>query len=811
MSFINDLINVFFPDTTQPTAIILLSDPSLTLGKTATVTIKFSEAIKGFALSDLTVENGVLSNLTSRDSITWNAIFTPTVGVTDKTNSISLQKNSYTDLAGNAGKAASSANYTVDTSAPTAIITLSDNALIVGKTATVTFSFSEAVKGFDLSDLKAENGILSNLVTSDSITWKAIFTPTAGVTDTTNSISLLKNSYTDLAGNAGNAGKVASSANYTVDTSAPTATISLSDDALMAGETATVTFSFSEAVKGFDLSHLKAENGILSNLTTSDSITWKAIFTPTAGVTDNTNSISIQKNSYTDLAGNVGKGVISANYTVKPVIDNFAETPSLSVTSTGNGLHQVKVNINSSLTDTDGSEKLSLFLENIPAGVTVTGAHLVNGHYLIDTPTNVILNLSTNTNSAFTVSVDAIATESFNGATAHKVEQLAVKENNFAYNFERTGQNMWGTGDAANLQMDKFFGINNTIHQSSGLFSGSYETYKLGFESVLSIQSGTINAHLPYDFSFDSIYDLTTGSLAITPHATLNKAYFETLSPQLKYDLNLIAEVDAHIHAGASLGWLGNVDIFTKDYKVNGDKNLVHFDNSNLITKIPLPLDFGSLTIAAPMLNTTGLIDSPIDTSVTSSGTSNDFLNLNIDVDKIMTYLIGLPLKFDFSDTSGEYIKYSMGINLLDAGITGALKFIQQFQMDVKNLSGTLNFENHTINNLNFDQTTTILDASTLDVNHDNVIDYNALITPHADMSNNTDLGASLGYNITALSAHASATAYVDLGWLGSVSASVNESIGPLVQLTGTSNTSVDLFNNSFDMGFAAHGFALSA
>ncbi|MCC9039068.1 Ig-like domain-containing protein, partial [Neisseria gonorrhoeae] len=105
----------------------------------------------------LTAANGTLSNLTTSDNITWTATFTPTANIEDTSNSVSLA-SSYTDTAGNSGTAATSANYSVETKAPTATLTLSDSALIAGETATVSIVFSEAVSGFALADLTAENG-----------------------------------------------------------------------------------------------------------------------------------------------------------------------------------------------------------------------------------------------------------------------------------------------------------------------------------------------------------------------------------------------------------------------------------------------------------------------------------------------------------------------------------------------------------------------------------------------------------------------------------------------------------------------------
>ncbi|WP_414929484.1 Ig-like domain-containing protein, partial [Pseudomonas sp. IT-P74] len=94
-------------------------------------------------------------------------------------------------------------NYAVDTMRPTATIVVADTALAVGETSVVTITFSEAVTGFTTADLTVSNGTLSNLSTSDNITYTATFTPTVGITDTTNLITLDNSGVIDGAGNAG--------------------------------------------------------------------------------------------------------------------------------------------------------------------------------------------------------------------------------------------------------------------------------------------------------------------------------------------------------------------------------------------------------------------------------------------------------------------------------------------------------------------------------------------------------------------------------------------------------------------------------
>src|SRR5258705_3985550 len=77
---------------------------------------------------------------------------------------------------------------------------------------------------------------------SGGVTWTATFTPTANITDTTNAITLNNTVLVDAAGNTGSG--TTTSNNYAIDTQRPTATTVVADNALQAGETTLVTFTF---------------------------------------------------------------------------------------------------------------------------------------------------------------------------------------------------------------------------------------------------------------------------------------------------------------------------------------------------------------------------------------------------------------------------------------------------------------------------------------------------------------------------------------------------------------------------------------
>jgi len=306
--------NNYAIDTQRPTATIALADSALGVGQTTTVTITFSEAVSGLTLADLTVANGTLSGLSTSDNITYTATFTPSAGITDTSNIITLDNTGITDVAGNSGSGTTdSGNYVIDSQRPTATIVISDTDLRPGETALVTITFSEAVTGFDNSDLSVANGTLSNVSSSDGgITWTATFTPTIGLSDATNLIVLNNAGISDLAGNAGIG--ITNSANYAVQTEVPTATIVVADTALKAGETSTVTITFSEAVSGFSNADLTIANGTLSNVASSDGgITWTATLTPTANITDTSNLITLDNSGVTNASGNSGVGTTDSN------------------------------------------------------------------------------------------------------------------------------------------------------------------------------------------------------------------------------------------------------------------------------------------------------------------------------------------------------------------------------------------------------------------------------------------------------------------------------------------------------------------
>ncbi|WP_120967548.1 Ig-like domain-containing protein [Comamonas sp. lk] len=332
--------NSYAIDTVRPTATIVVSDAALKVGETSLVTITFNEAVSGLTTADFTVANGALSGLSSSDGgKIWTATLTPTVNLENTANLITLDNTGYMDAAGNTGTGTSDSNsYAIDTLRPTATIVVSDAALKVGETSLVTITFSEAVTGFTNADLTIANGTLSAVSSSDGgSTWTATLTPTVGITDTSNLITLDNTGYADATGNTGTG--TTDSGNYAIDTLRPTATIVVSDAALKVGETSLVTITFNEVVTGLTTADFTVANGVLSGLSSSDGgKIWTATLTPTVNLENTANLITLDNTGYMDAAGNTGTGTSDSNSyaidTLRPTAGIVVADSALSVGET---------------------------------------------------------------------------------------------------------------------------------------------------------------------------------------------------------------------------------------------------------------------------------------------------------------------------------------------------------------------------------------------------------------------------------------------------------------------------------------------
>jgi hypothetical protein len=295
----------------------------------------------------------------------------------------------------------------------------------------------------------------------------------------------------------------------------------------------------------------------------------------------------------------------------------------------------------------------------------------------------------------------------------------------------------------------KVFGV--TVVPRVGI-SGS-TSGKVGLQSDFTINSGTINAKLPFDLSLDLPAQAKPGeTVTIKSSFKLDPtANFSTISPNIKYDLDLIYALQARadFQVGGSNSNLLNINVPEKR------KDLVNIDAGSVIPKVNIPGGFGSFGLKVPNLNTTG---KPLADGKTLSGTKTDsFLNANLDLDKIATTVLratGVPVP----DLSGS-VSANLGLfggklsyTLADLQLVGNLNLRQKFDLITNSLKGKISLNNAAKTVLDF----TVGKDLTFTVPSDIIagkLNLSAAVNLDASLKNDTSLGGAVSLDFEALKA----------------------------------------------------------
>ena len=155
-----------------------------------------------------------------------------------------------------------------DTAPPTIALKTSKSTLNSGSSALITFTLSELVTDFVLSDITYSGGVLSDFRGSGA-NYFVTFTPAVNST-TSGAVSVGNFKFSDSAGNANVDGTdLDNGVILAIDTISPKLTISSSSKFLGLYESATLTFLLSEPSNNFDGSDLVVTGGAIKNFSGS--------------------------------------------------------------------------------------------------------------------------------------------------------------------------------------------------------------------------------------------------------------------------------------------------------------------------------------------------------------------------------------------------------------------------------------------------------------------------------------------------------------------------------------------------------------
>jgi len=301
-------------DTTAPTTTAVVSGISddvgaiqgnvSSAGRTDDTSLSISGTLTASLAAGETVRIYDSTNFLGTATVTgssWSYSDTRTL-----TNAQSL---SYTarvaDAAGNQSAAGTAYTATVDTLAPSGSFSSTINTdtgyltMIssggVTKDKTLYLSGTNDASGVSSIEIYDGANKLAN-ATISSGTWNYT---TAALVDGLHSFTA------KIIDAAGNSFTTTPAVTATIDTFAPTLSISSNTNTLASGQTATISFTFSEAPTGFAAADITTTGGTLTGLAVStDPKVYTATFTPNDS--NATASITVAASSYTDTAGNNG-------------------------------------------------------------------------------------------------------------------------------------------------------------------------------------------------------------------------------------------------------------------------------------------------------------------------------------------------------------------------------------------------------------------------------------------------------------------------------------------------------------------------
>ena len=221
---------------------------------TLSLTFTSSEATTDFAVGDITVTNGSLSDFASTSSTVYTATFTPHV---EGAVTIDVDAATFTDATSNNNTAADQFNWFYDTTGPTITITAAeglDGFSSNDATLSLTFTSSEATSNFAVGDITVTNGALSSFSATSSTVYTATFTPTSEGAVT---IDVAAATFTDASSNNNTA---ADQFNWNYDSMAPTIVFSPANGSVGVALNTNITLTFNEPIRNNDNSALTNDN-----------------------------------------------------------------------------------------------------------------------------------------------------------------------------------------------------------------------------------------------------------------------------------------------------------------------------------------------------------------------------------------------------------------------------------------------------------------------------------------------------------------------------------------------------------------------
>ena len=332
-SFSNEDIITTTVDFTMPVVTIVTGSPTPTNADSIPFTINFSEPVKGFDTTDITVSSGTVQNISPPPSLSATSYTFNVAGAVDgDVLSVSMSAGTVQDTDNNANTASNTVSVFVDRTPPTVTATsIVDASTIRLVLSEPVFANNVTPGDFTIAGIAGGNPTVTAVTITNNIdTVTLILSAPISDSDDTILVSYTPgtNRITDAATN-----QLASFSDRgvinTLDSTMPVVTIATTASDPTNAEPVPFTITFSEAVTGFAASDITVSSGTVQDLspTPSQSVTLYT-FTVASPTDLATLSVNVSADTVHDLNGNPN----AASNTVSVSVDRGA--PTVTSTST---------------------------------------------------------------------------------------------------------------------------------------------------------------------------------------------------------------------------------------------------------------------------------------------------------------------------------------------------------------------------------------------------------------------------------------------------------------------------------------------
>jgi hypothetical protein len=530
---------------------------------------------------------------------------------------------------------------------------------------------------------------------------------------------------------------------------------------------------------------------------------------------------------------------------VNVAVAAVADLPDLDVqVQAGNAVNEIRILVTATQTDADSSEFIdSIVSGSLPVGATISPVSTNPGDEPDQIVQEFLLTLPIDQDSNFDLTFTAVSAETSNGDKQNNSVTVPIvyeyNSTTTALQFSADDQSIWSSGDEFVFDDDTFFGLDTGIFDedlTSGPFVAGIDGHvKLGFQSTLHFEGGDIDALADYDVMVETNYNKTVDVLLIDTSALLTDASFFTEGPVGSYMLDFVYDILLNAYAGVSIDFgsidfdplgiipgdqtlsLGSIDETLNVSTGNigpGSINIIDLDSDSLGGTIdfPPPADSLSLDFAWPNITTSGT--DPLN-PVHSMGASNNFLQLNLDVDDVLATILGLPVN-PLHPVDFEVGPFFADVDLLNVFVNAGLNFLQEFDMTMGDLTGVLMFEDGSNSLFTIGDSLQISDASLIDLggDDDGLVEFDFTVVPTSTLDNLTELGFNIGGGVDLLSVSVGYDGLTIPNPFGDDVVIAGDSVGfgPLAGFELSFPVAeIEVFNDTFDLAFETEQFDIFA